>query len=78
MRWEIKNPRTPKSNPSSHRRMTVMSLLVLVLSWGSMGLEAATAVVSGVGQALGLQDLRVPKASDSWILGQDGHKCFRS
>lgn len=27
-------------------RMTVMSLVVLVLSWGSLGLEAATAVVS--------------------------------
>uniref|UniRef100_A0A8C9UP36 Protein tweety homolog n=1 Tax=Spermophilus dauricus TaxID=99837 RepID=A0A8C9UP36_SPEDA len=27
-----------------HTRMTAMSLLVLVLSWGSMGLEAATAV----------------------------------
>lgn len=40
-----------------------MSLLVLVLSWGSMGLEAATAVVStrggvGWGQAPGLQDSR--------------------
>lgn len=26
--------------------MTVMSFLVLILSWGSMGLETATAVVS--------------------------------
>ena len=33
-----------KSSPSPHR-MTVMSLVVLVLSWGSLGLEAATAVV---------------------------------
>ncbi|XP_034842365.1 protein tweety homolog 1 isoform X2 [Mirounga leonina] len=33
--------------------MTVMSLLVLVLSWGSMGLEAATAVVSNGGWAPG-------------------------
>lgn len=29
-----------------------MSLLVLVLSWGSMGLEAATAVVSAGGSGL--------------------------
>lgn len=32
--------------PMPPSRMTAMSLLVLVLSWGSMGLEAATAVVS--------------------------------
>lgn len=45
-----------------------MSLLVLVLSWGSMGLEAATAVVStsgGGGVGLGtcaprLQGLKGP------------------
>lgn len=30
-----------------------MSLLVLILSWGSMGLEAATAVVSAGGEAPG-------------------------
>lgn len=40
---EIQNP---TSNPSPPPRMTVMSLVVLVLSWGSLGLEAATAVVS--------------------------------
>ena len=56
----------------------MVSLLVLVLSWGSMGLEAAAAVVSGAGQALGRQGLRVPKAPNSWILGQDGNKCLRS
>uniref|UniRef100_A0A8C6CLJ2 Protein tweety homolog n=1 Tax=Moschus moschiferus TaxID=68415 RepID=A0A8C6CLJ2_MOSMO len=39
-------------------RMTVMSLLVLVLSWGSMGLEAATAV--------GLSDFC--SSPDSYIL----------
>lgn len=33
-----------------------MSLLVLILSWGSMGLEAATAVVSAAGWAPGLWD----------------------
>lgn len=38
-------------------RMAVMSLLVLVLSWGSMGLEAATAVVSAAGQAPGPWDV---------------------
>lgn len=30
-----------------------MSLIVLVLSWGSLGLEAATAVVSAEGRLLG-------------------------
>lgn len=63
MRWEIRNPRTPIPPRLPHYRMTVMSLLVLVLSWGSMGLEAATAVVStsggvGWGQAPVLQDSR--------------------
>lgn len=44
-----------------------MSLLVLVLSWGSMGLEAATAVVSAGGQAPGpLGD----SGLDYWIPGQ--------
>lgn len=53
MRWEIRNPRTPIPPLLPHYRMTVMSLLVLVLSWGSMGLEAATAVVSTRGWGWG-------------------------
>lgn len=38
-----------------------MSLLVLVLSWGSMGLEAATAVVSA--------QFRPPDPGVWWVLG---------
>lgn len=49
---KLKTPE-PQTNPLPFYRMTVMSLLVLVLSWGSMGLEAATAVVSNGGWAPG-------------------------
>lgn len=43
--------RNLKSSPSPHR-MTVMSLVVLILSWGSLGLEAASAVVSAGSRGL--------------------------
>lgn len=41
--------------------MTVMSLVVLVLSWGSLGLEAATAVVS-------------QRPARIWGAGREGHR----
>lgn len=64
---EVKDCRTQSPVPSLHR-MTVMSLVVLVLSWGSLGLEAATAVVSAGARPLG-SGTQGAGGPNSWILG---------
>lgn len=64
---KLKDCRTQSPVPSLHR-MTVMSLVVLVLSWGSLGLEAATAVVSAGARSLG-SETQGAGGPNSWILG---------
>lgn len=64
---ELQDCRTQSPVPSLHR-MTVMSLVVLVLSWGSLGLEAATAVVSEGAKPLG-SGIQGAGGPNSWILG---------